>query len=103
MHFGAVAPQRFAAPGDDRFEIGGGLGAYKGQVWRVGLMGYGSRAANVLVFLSALEQLLAQQGHKFQHGAGVAAAGRGLTPAAASASPGGRTMPGRRRLTDGAT
>jgi len=37
-------------------------------------MGYGSRPANVLVFLSALEQLLAEQGHKFDHGAGIAAA-----------------------------
>jgi alanine-glyoxylate transaminase/serine-glyoxylate transaminase/serine-pyruvate transaminase len=55
-------------------EIGGGLGAFKGKVWRIGLMGYGARPANVLVFLSALEQLLAEQGHKFEHGASVAAA-----------------------------
>lgn len=55
-------------------EIGGGLGAFKGKVWRVGLMGYGARPANVLLFLSALEQLLAEQGHKFEHGASVAAA-----------------------------
>lgn len=55
-------------------EIGAGLGAYKGKVWRIGLMGYGSRPANVLLFLSALEQLLAEQSHKFDHGAGVAAA-----------------------------
>ncbi len=55
-------------------EIGGGLGAFKGQVWRIGLMGYGSRAANVLTFLAALEQLLAEQGYAFEHGASVAAA-----------------------------
>jgi len=55
-------------------EIGGGLGDFKGQVWRIGLMGYGSRANNVYVLLSALEQLLAEQGHKFDHGASVAAA-----------------------------
>jgi alanine-glyoxylate transaminase/serine-glyoxylate transaminase/serine-pyruvate transaminase len=55
-------------------EIGGGLGAFKGKVWRIGLMGYGSRPANVLLFLAALEQLLAEQGHKFDHGASVAAA-----------------------------
>jgi alanine-glyoxylate transaminase / serine-glyoxylate transaminase / serine-pyruvate transaminase len=55
-------------------EIGAGLGAYKGKVWRVGLMGYGSRPANVLLFLSALEQLLAEQGHKFDHGSSIAAA-----------------------------
>jgi alanine-glyoxylate transaminase/serine-glyoxylate transaminase/serine-pyruvate transaminase len=55
-------------------EIGGGLGAFKGKVWRIGLMGYGARPANVLLFLSALEQLLAEQGHKFDGGASVAAA-----------------------------
>ncbi|MEX2140894.1 MAG: alanine--glyoxylate aminotransferase family protein [Pirellulales bacterium] len=55
-------------------EIGGGLGAFKGKVWRIGLMGYGARTANVLLFLGALEQLLAAQGHKFEHGASVAAA-----------------------------
>ena len=55
-------------------EIGGGLGAFKGKVWRIGLMGFGSRPANVLLFLAAMEQLLAEQGHKFQHGAAVAAA-----------------------------
>lgn len=55
-------------------EIGAGLGAFKGKVWRIGLMGYGSRSANVLLFLSALEQLLAEQGHQFDRGASVAAA-----------------------------
>ena len=55
-------------------EIGGGLGAFKGKVWRIGLMGYGARQANVLVLLSSLEQLLAEQGHTFDHGAAVAAA-----------------------------
>lgn len=55
-------------------EIGGGLGAFKGKVWRIGLMGYGSRAANVLLFLAALEQLLAEQGYAFDHGASIAAA-----------------------------
>ncbi len=55
-------------------EIGGGLGAFKGRVWRIGLMGYGARANNVLLLLSALEQLLAEQGGKFTHGAAVAAA-----------------------------
>jgi alanine-glyoxylate transaminase/serine-glyoxylate transaminase/serine-pyruvate transaminase len=55
-------------------EIGGGLGAFKGKVWRIGLMGYGARPANVLLFLSALEQLLAEQRYKFEHGAAIAAA-----------------------------
>jgi alanine-glyoxylate transaminase / serine-glyoxylate transaminase / serine-pyruvate transaminase len=55
-------------------EIGAGLGAFKGKVWRIGLMGYASRQANVLVLLAALEQLLADNGHKFEHGSAVAAA-----------------------------
>jgi alanine-glyoxylate transaminase / serine-glyoxylate transaminase / serine-pyruvate transaminase len=55
-------------------EIGAGLGAFKGKVWRIGLMGYSSRQSNVLLVLAALEQLLAAQGHKFEHGAAVAAA-----------------------------
>jgi alanine-glyoxylate transaminase/serine-glyoxylate transaminase/serine-pyruvate transaminase len=55
-------------------EIGGGLGAFKGKVWRIGLMGHGSRANNVLLFLAALEQLLAEQNYRFEHGASIAAA-----------------------------
>lgn len=55
-------------------EIGAGLGAYKGKVWRIGLMGYGSRPANVLLILSALEQLLAEQGYQFSRGSSIAAA-----------------------------
>src|SRR6185503_5156984 len=55
-------------------EIGAGLGAFKGKVWRIGLMGYGSRQANVLALVAALEQLLAEQGHRFEPGAALAAA-----------------------------
>ena len=55
-------------------EIGAGLGAFKGKVWRIGLMGYASRQSNVLLLLAALEQLLGEHGHKFDHGAAVAAA-----------------------------
>jgi alanine-glyoxylate transaminase/serine-glyoxylate transaminase/serine-pyruvate transaminase len=57
-------------------EIGGGLGDFKGKVWRVGLMGYSSRQANVLLFLAALEETLAAQGVKTAEGASVAAANR---------------------------
>lgn len=57
-------------------EIGAGLGDFKGKVWRIGLMGHGSRAGNVLLFLSALEQLLGEQGHGFDAGASIAAANR---------------------------
>jgi len=55
-------------------EIGGGLGEFKGLVWRIGLMGYNSRPGVVLLFLGALEQCLRTQGCKVPPGAGVAAA-----------------------------
>mgnify|MGYP002528076473 CR=1 FL=1 len=55
-------------------EIGAGLGAFKGKVWRIGLMGHGARPNNVLMFLAALEQLLSEQQFDFQHGASIAAA-----------------------------
>jgi alanine-glyoxylate transaminase/serine-glyoxylate transaminase/serine-pyruvate transaminase len=55
-------------------EIGAGLGDFKGKVWRIGLMGYSSRQANVLLLLAALEQLLSEQGLAFQAGASIAAA-----------------------------
>jgi alanine-glyoxylate transaminase/serine-glyoxylate transaminase/serine-pyruvate transaminase len=55
-------------------DIGGGLGDFKGKVWRIGLMGYGSRPNNVLLFLAALEQCLSDQGLKIDAGSGVAAA-----------------------------
>ncbi|MED0758041.1 alanine--glyoxylate aminotransferase family protein [Aneurinibacillus thermoaerophilus] len=45
-------------------EIGGGLGALKGKVWRIGLMGYSCQPRNVLLFLSALAQVLEQHGYK---------------------------------------
>ena len=59
---------------DFGIEIGGGLGAFRGKVWRIGLMGEGSNPNNVLLVLGALEQALAKAGHKTTPGAGVAAA-----------------------------
>jgi alanine-glyoxylate transaminase/serine-glyoxylate transaminase/serine-pyruvate transaminase len=55
-------------------EIGSGLGEFKGKAWRIGLMGHGSRPANVLLLLAALEKCLKDQGAKVAPGAGVAAA-----------------------------
>jgi alanine-glyoxylate transaminase/serine-glyoxylate transaminase/serine-pyruvate transaminase len=55
-------------------EIGGGLGAFKGKAWRIGLMGSASTLSNVMLFLSALEKCLGDQGVKFQRGASIAAA-----------------------------
>jgi len=39
-------------------EIGAGIGALKGQVWRVGLMGYSSRRENITLLLGALREIL---------------------------------------------
>jgi alanine-glyoxylate transaminase/serine-glyoxylate transaminase/serine-pyruvate transaminase len=39
-------------------EIAGGLGAFKGTAWRVGLMGHSCRPENVLALLGALRQIL---------------------------------------------
>jgi alanine-glyoxylate transaminase/serine-glyoxylate transaminase/serine-pyruvate transaminase len=39
-------------------EIAGGLGAFKGKAWRIGLMGYSSRRENIVLLLGALERLL---------------------------------------------
>jgi alanine-glyoxylate transaminase/serine-glyoxylate transaminase/serine-pyruvate transaminase len=55
-------------------EIGGGLGPLAGKVWRIGLMGEGSRQQNVLAVLAALEQALARQGKGPKPGASVSAA-----------------------------
>ena len=55
-------------------EIGAGLGALAGQVWRVGLMGYSSSAENVLFFMSAISRALAIQGCKTDLSAGSDAA-----------------------------
>jgi len=59
---------------DYSIEIGGGLGTLKGKVWRIGLMGYASTEQNVLLILSALEKLLAEEGYKTESGAGIKAA-----------------------------
>ncbi len=55
-------------------EIGGGLGPLAGKVWRIGLMGEGSRQESVLAVLAALEQALAKQGKGPKPGAAVSAA-----------------------------
>ena len=39
-------------------EIGAGLGALAGQIWRIGLMGYGASDENVETCLSALKEVL---------------------------------------------
>jgi alanine-glyoxylate transaminase/serine-glyoxylate transaminase/serine-pyruvate transaminase len=59
---------------DFGIEIGGGLGDFKGKVWRIGLMGHNSRPAAVFTVLAALEQCLRGVGVKVTPGAGVGAA-----------------------------
>ncbi|MEE9365547.1 MAG: alanine--glyoxylate aminotransferase family protein [Dehalococcoidales bacterium] len=63
---------------DYNIEIGGGLGALKGKIWRIGLMGYSSSEQNILLFLSALEKLLIEEGYKTETGAGTTAAMKSL-------------------------
>ena len=55
-------------------EIAGGLGEIKVTTLRIGLMGYSSQRANVLLFLDALERILLDEGMKLPVGAGIAAA-----------------------------
>jgi len=55
-------------------EIAGGIGALKGQIWRLGLMGYCSQKQFVLELLGALDKVLVDQGHRHEPGAGVGAA-----------------------------
>jgi alanine-glyoxylate transaminase/serine-glyoxylate transaminase/serine-pyruvate transaminase len=53
-------------------EIGGGLGIFKGKIWRIGLMGAGSTENNVLLLMAALEKALKTEGYKVR-GSGVSA------------------------------
>ncbi len=55
-------------------EIGGGLGVFKSKAWRIGLMGSASTVSNIMLFLSALEKCLVDQGLKFERGSSIAAA-----------------------------
>jgi alanine-glyoxylate transaminase/serine-glyoxylate transaminase/serine-pyruvate transaminase len=55
-------------------EIGAGLGALAGKVWRIGLMGYSARQRNVLNCLHALDAVLTGMRAPIHSGAAVAAA-----------------------------
>ncbi|HEY7119446.1 MAG TPA: alanine--glyoxylate aminotransferase family protein [Tepidisphaeraceae bacterium] len=43
-------------------EIGSGLGAFKGKVWRIGLMGHSSSRRNVTLLVAALREMLGKKG-----------------------------------------
>lgn len=47
---------------DWNLEIGAGLGALAGKVWRIGLMGHAANKKNVLLCLAALQDVLQRQG-----------------------------------------
>jgi alanine-glyoxylate transaminase/serine-glyoxylate transaminase/serine-pyruvate transaminase len=65
-------PIRQALLREANLEIGGGLGPGKGMIWRIGLMGETSTAANVLNLLSWLERIFRRSGVKT--GSGLEAA-----------------------------
>jgi len=55
-------------------EIGAGLGALAGKVWRIGLMGYASRPNNILTCLGALDAVLTDMKAPIHSGIAVKAA-----------------------------
>jgi alanine-glyoxylate transaminase / serine-glyoxylate transaminase / serine-pyruvate transaminase len=55
-------------------EIAGGIGALKGQILRLGTMGYCSQKQFILELLGALDKALLDQGHRHSAGSGVGAA-----------------------------
>ncbi|HEX9132410.1 MAG TPA: alanine--glyoxylate aminotransferase family protein [Ktedonobacteraceae bacterium] len=55
-------------------EVGGGFGALKGRLIRIGLMGYNSSRKNVDTILSALEHVLPRSGFQPAIGAAISAA-----------------------------
>jgi alanine-glyoxylate transaminase/serine-glyoxylate transaminase/serine-pyruvate transaminase len=59
---------------DFDLEIGAGLGALAGKVWRIGLMGFSAKPENVRLCLTALEHCLIAQGMCIESGTAVAAA-----------------------------
>jgi alanine-glyoxylate transaminase/serine-glyoxylate transaminase/serine-pyruvate transaminase len=54
-------------------EIGAGLGALAGKVWRIGLMGHSARAENVLLCVGALESVLSDMGADINTGVALSA------------------------------
>ncbi len=67
---------------DYNLEIGAGLGALAGKVWRIGLMGSSSTTNHITLCLAALESVLPGAGMKIARpGAAVAAARAALYPA----------------------
>ena len=66
---------------DFNIEIAGGLGPFKGKVWRIGLLGESSKRENVMMVLNALEAALSSQGFELARGAALKAADRAYASA----------------------
>lgn len=63
---------------DYGLEIGAGLGAMAGKVWRIGLMGHASNPRNVLLCLSALDDVLGRMKAPVKRGVAVDEANKKL-------------------------
>ncbi|MDD4978579.1 MAG: alanine--glyoxylate aminotransferase family protein [Gallionella sp.] len=63
---------------DYSLEIGAGLGAMAGKVWRIGLMGHASNPRNIRTCLAALDDVLGRMNAPIQRGVAVAAANKKL-------------------------
>ena len=61
-------------------EIGAGLGALAGKVWRIGLMGHASRPENILLCVAALEAVLSDLGADIRTGVALSAVQKELGP-----------------------
>lgn len=59
-------------------ELGAGLGALAGKVWRIGLMGHSSRAENILLCVGALESVLGDMGADIKLGVALPAMQKAL-------------------------
>jgi alanine-glyoxylate transaminase/serine-glyoxylate transaminase/serine-pyruvate transaminase len=76
------AAVRSALLNEYNLEVGAGLGAMAGKIWRIGLMGYASNPTNVLFCLGALDAVLTGMRAPIKSGVAVDAARRALTEAA---------------------
>jgi alanine-glyoxylate transaminase/serine-glyoxylate transaminase/serine-pyruvate transaminase len=68
------AAVRSALLGEYNLEIGAGLGAMAGKIWRIGLMGFASNETNVLFCLGALDAVLSGMKAPITSGVAVDAA-----------------------------
>jgi alanine-glyoxylate transaminase/serine-glyoxylate transaminase/serine-pyruvate transaminase len=66
---------------DFNIEIAGGLGPFKGKVWRIGMLGESSTRENVMMVLNALESVLPPMGLELVRGAALKAADRAYAQA----------------------